>query len=137
MTADDREQPGIKYRGTGFYASVFVVLVIAVALLAFAIQNTGSVTVEWLWFDVTAPLFAWVIVAALLAVIIDELVGLIWRARERSRLTRLEQHRRLADEAVVGNARESSSTQAETEAESPSQTTDLTQQAHDYDASRR
>ncbi|HSM01972.1 MAG TPA: LapA family protein [Acidimicrobiia bacterium] len=135
--ANDREQIGVEYRGTGFYASVVAVLVIGVGLLAFAIQNTGSVTVEWLWFDVTAPLFAWVIGAALLAVIIDELIGLIWRARERSRLNRLEQHRRLADEAAAGDARESSSTQAETEAESPSQTSDLTQQAHDYDASGR
>jgi len=137
MTANDRDQIGVEYRGTGFYASVVAVLVIAVGLLVFAVQNTGSVTVEWLWFDVTAPLFAWVIGAALLAVIVDELVGLIWRARERSRLTRLERHRRLGDDTDAGNARESSSTQAETEAKSPSQTSDLAQQAHDYDASRR
>lgn len=84
---------GIEYRGTGFYASVLVSIAIAVALLAFAVQNTDPVSVEWFGFEFTAPLFAWVVGAALLAVIIDELVGLIWRARVRGRLTRESQPR--------------------------------------------
>jgi uncharacterized integral membrane protein len=82
---------GIEYRGTGFYASVLASIAIAVALLAFAVQNTDPISVKWFGFEFTAPLFAWVIGAALLAVIIDELVGLVWRARARNRLTRAAQ----------------------------------------------
>jgi uncharacterized integral membrane protein len=84
---------GVRYLGTGFYASVVASIAIAVAMLALAVQNTDPVTVKWFGFEFAAPLFAWVIGAALLAVIIDELVGLIWRARMRSRLTRAAQVR--------------------------------------------
>lgn len=78
----------VEYRGTGFYASVIASVIIAVAMLAFAVQNTDPVTVKWFGFEFTTPLFAWVAGAALLAVVIDELVGLIWRARKRGRLAR-------------------------------------------------
>jgi uncharacterized integral membrane protein len=81
------DQDGVRYLGAGFYASI----AISVAMLAFAVQNTDPVTVNWLGFEFAAPLFAWVIGAALLAVIIDELVGPLWRARMRGRLTRAEQ----------------------------------------------
>lgn len=128
---------GIEYRGTGFYASVITSLVLAAGLLAFAVQNTGTVTVEWLWFDLTAPLFAWVIGAALVAVVLDELVGLVWRARERGRLTRLESHRRLAEDAENVDGGLEETTQAEIEAETPSSTSDLAQQTHQYDEARR
>lgn len=133
--ANDRGGNNIEYRGTGFYASVIGAIVLAAGLLAFAVQNTGSVTVEWLSFELTAPLFAWVIGAALLAVVVDELVGLVWRGRERNRLTRLERHRRLADDAPAAGGLET--TQAEIEAETPSSTSDLAQQTHQYDESRR
>lgn len=126
-----RDDRTIRYRGTGFYASVIAVLVIATGLLIFAVQNTAAVTIEWLWLDVTAPLFAWVIGAALLAIIVSELVGLVWRARERGRLATRERHLR-----VVGDD-ETGPTRAETEAETPSTTSDLAQQTHHYDEARR
>lgn len=81
--------PRVEYRGTGFYASVIAAIVITAALLALAGQNTADVTVEWLWFEMTAPLFVWIIGAALLAVAVDEIVGVVWRARARTRLSRV------------------------------------------------
>jgi uncharacterized integral membrane protein len=135
--ANDRDREGVEYRGTGYYASVITAIVLAAGLLVLAVQNTGSVTVEWLWLDLTAPLFAWVIGAALLAVVLDELVGLAWRARERGRLTRLERNRRLSDDAVDSEGGLDETTQAETMAETPSSTSDLAQQTHQYDEGRR
>ena len=135
--ANEPDGEGVEYRGTGYYASVITVLILAAGLLALAVQNTEKVTVEWLWLDLTAPLFAWVIGAALLAVVLDELVCLVWRARERGRLNRLERHRRLSEDAVDGEGGLEDTTQAETEAETPSSTSDLAQETHRYDEGRR
>lgn len=81
----DRETR-IEYRGTGFYVGLAVVLVLAVVLLILAVQNTQDVTVSFLAFEFTVPLFAVAIGAVLLAVILDELVGLVWRKQRRIRL---------------------------------------------------
>lgn len=137
MANERKQDEGVQYRGTGFYASVIGSLLLAAGLLAFAVQNTGKVTVEWLWWELTAPLFAWVIGAALLAIILDELVGLVWRARERSRLTSRARSRRLADDAKGAEGGLEGTTQAEIQAEKPSSTSDLAQQTHQYDDSRR
>lgn len=135
--ANDRDSNNITYRGTGFYASVIGAIILAAGLLAFAVQNTGTVTVEWLWLELTAPLFAWVIGAALLAVVVDELVGLVWRGRERNRLTRLGRHRRISADAKDAEGGLEKKTQAAIEAETPSSTSDLAQETHRYDESRR
>ena len=83
------DRPTVEYRGTGFYVGVIAAIVITAGLLVLAVQNTASVTVEWLWFEISAPLFAWIIGAALLAVAVDEIVGVVWRARARTRLSRI------------------------------------------------
>ena len=113
----------VEYRGTGFYASVIATIVITAGLLVLAGQNTADVTVEWLWLEMTAPLFVWIIGAALIAVVIDELVGVVWRARERARLTAVADAEKPFD--------------PEPEATTEAASTDLAQVAHDYDASRR
>jgi uncharacterized integral membrane protein len=125
--ANERDRGHRVYRGTGFYASVVAALAISAALLIFAVQNTGSVTIEWLGFDMTAPLFAWGIGAALLAVAVDELVGLIWRARERGRLNR---------QSRAEESEEEMATNLESTPDAPS-AADLTQETHRYDESRR
>ncbi|MDP2623467.1 MAG: LapA family protein [Actinomycetota bacterium] len=130
MAARDDHGGGIEYRGTGYYAGLSAALVIAAALLAFAVQNTGAVTVEFLWLDVTAPLFAWVIGASLLAVIADELVGLIWRDRERDRLSRAAAGVR--DESTT--ATEPGATDVGAAAPAAA---DLAEQTHRYTESRR
>ena len=117
--------PRVEYRGTGFYASVFVAIVVTVGLLVLAGQNTADVTVEWLWLEITAPLFVWIIGAALTAIVVDELIGLIWRSRERARLSRVP----------APGPQDDPETEPEVTTETA--TTGLAQVAHDYDASRR
>lgn len=131
LSPQDAKDGGVEYRGTGFYASVIVALVIAAILLVFAIQNTTPVTVTWLGFEITAPLFAWVLGAALLAVIADGLIGLLWRARRRTRLSSPTERSPAASALVASSAAEGMA-----EAENPA-ATDLGQEAPRYDTSRR
>lgn len=79
---DDR----VEYRGTGFYVGLVAILLFALALLVLAVQNTQEVDVDFLGFTFTVPLFAVAIGAAILAVVLDELIGLVWRRRRRTRL---------------------------------------------------
>lgn len=82
----DEKAPTVEYRGTGFYVGLGAILLFAVVLLILAVQNTQNVTVEFLGWDFTMPLFGVAIGAALIAIVIDELVGLVWRRRRRALL---------------------------------------------------
>lgn len=83
-TPDHKTQ--IVYRGTGFYVGLAAILLFALVLLVLAVQNTQDVTVAFLGLEFTVPLFAVAIGAGLLAVILDELIGLVWRKQRRTRL---------------------------------------------------
>lgn len=83
MSGPDRN---VEYRGTGFYVGLVAILLFALALLVLAVQNTQEVDVDFLGFAFTVPLFAVAIGAAILAVVLDELIGLVWRRRRRTRL---------------------------------------------------
>lgn len=83
----------VVYRGTGFYIGLAAILLFAVMLLILAVQNTQDVTVAFLGLEFTVPLFAVAIGAGLLTVILDELIGLVWRKQRR---TRLEERAELA-----------------------------------------
>lgn len=85
----------VEYRGTGFYVSLVFVAIVVIALIAFTIQNTESVTFEFLLWDVEIPLFGIILIVAFLAVTIDELVGLVWRRTRRKRLTEKQELKRL------------------------------------------
>jgi uncharacterized integral membrane protein len=103
------------YRGSGFYLGLFVILLAAFLVLAFSVQNAGDVAVEILFLDFRAPLFAVALGAGLLAVLLDEVVGLVWRRRRRRRLTERSELRQLRAERADASA--SSSDEAETEGE--------------------
>lgn len=93
--------PGaVEYRGTGFYVGLVIILVAVVLLLILSVQNTRSVTLSFLGFDVEIPLFAVVIGAGLVAVVLDELVGLVWRSRRRRRLSERVELQRLRSAAA-------------------------------------
>lgn len=72
---------------------------LAAALIALALQNTDTVTIEWLWWDFRAPLVIVLLVTAIAAIALSELVGFILRRRKRRRLAEEEELRRLRDEA--------------------------------------
>lgn len=104
----------VEYRGTGFYVSLVIIFLAAVTLLILAVQNTGEVTVEILGLDFELPLFAVILGTALIVVILDELIGVVWRHQRRTRLAeRAELHRLRAEH----KARESSAIVADERAE--------------------
>jgi uncharacterized integral membrane protein len=77
-----------------FSWSLAVFLLIGLGFVLFAVQNTIDVPVSFLtWdFDVSLPLL--LVVTALIAVIADEIVGLIRRRRRRRRTLEREELKR-------------------------------------------
>lgn len=105
----------VEYRGTGFYVGLAVILVFAVLLLILAVQNTQMVTVSFFGLELSIPLFGVAIGAGILAVVFDELVGLVWRRQRRARLQeKAELHTLRSGRAVgVPEAREASDVPAD------------------------
>lgn len=87
MKEDETEPRHVEYRGTGFYVSLVFAAVVVISLLVLALQNTESVMFEFLWWKIDVPLFGLIIIAALLAITLDELVGVVWRRRRRRQLS--------------------------------------------------
>ncbi len=85
------------FAGTGVRWGFMFGILLTVAVIVLAAQNTQSVRVSWLVWDWRAPLVVIILAAALAAAIIDELVGLMWRRRRRRVLTEKEELRRLRD----------------------------------------
>lgn len=85
----------VEYRGTGFYVGLLAILLFTLALLVLAVQNTQEVDVDFLGLVITVPLFAVAIGAALLAIVLDELIGLVWRRQRRIRLAERAELNRL------------------------------------------
>ena len=117
----DREDRTVEYRGSGFYVSVVVIVILGVILLVFALQNTADVTVKLFAIEVDLPLFGVAIGAGLVTLIIDQLVGLAWRHQRRRRLQdRRELTRLRAGTVSVDDEPESVNANADTNAEAPS-----------------
>lgn len=95
---DDRT---VEYRGSGFYASVVLSVVLGAVLLVFALQNTADVTVKLFAGQVEMPLFGVALGAGLMTLIIDQLVGLAWRRQRRRRLEERNELARLKAESVA------------------------------------
>jgi len=94
MTQPD-DTKKVEYRGTGFYVSLIVAGIVVLALIVLTLQNTDSVTFEFLGWDIDLPLFGLILITVLLTVAIDELVGLAWRRRRRRQLTEREELKEL------------------------------------------
>ena len=60
-------------------------IAISVVLIVLVVQNTQQVNIKLFWWEADAPLVVIILVTALIAVILDELVGFIlkWRRRRR------------------------------------------------------
>jgi uncharacterized integral membrane protein len=87
------------YRGTGIsWALVFgIVITVLVAVLAAA--NTTPVEVNLIFWKVQAPLITLILIVIVLAVIVDELVGIAVRRRRRQRLHEQHQLRQLKQDS--------------------------------------
>ena len=53
----------------------------AVALIAFVVQNTDSTPVQWFFIDRSAPLWLIIVVSAVAGAILSEIIGWIVRRR--------------------------------------------------------
>ena len=79
-----RTQRGtVVHRGVGIGWGFVLGLPLAAALIVFVAQNTGDVVVRWTVWKVHSPLAAVVLVAILAAVVLAEMVGVVWRHRRR------------------------------------------------------
>jgi uncharacterized integral membrane protein len=81
--------------GTGlFWGLVFGVL-LAVIMIILAAQNTDDTMISFLGWDFSMPLIAVILAALLVGVVLDEVVGLVYRARRRRTLTDRKELKRL------------------------------------------
>ena len=79
--------PTRTFVGTGFYWPAMAGTLLSIVILVLIFQNTDSVKLEWLWFDIEAPLVVIVLVTALTTGLLTELFGWLWRRRRRRMLT--------------------------------------------------
>ena len=77
MSDDPNNQPTAK---TGIGKFIGAALV-AVALIAFVVQNTNSTPVQWFFIDRSAPLWLIIVVSAVAGAILSEIIGWIIRRR--------------------------------------------------------
>lgn len=54
---------------------------VAVALIAFVVQNTDSTPVSWMFIDRSAPLWLIIVVSAVAGAVLSEILGWIIRRR--------------------------------------------------------
>ena len=58
-------------------------LLLAVALTVFIFQNTHDTNIEFLWIDVTGPVWAVIGISAVVGALLAKLVGWMWARRHR------------------------------------------------------
>ncbi|MDH3260209.1 MAG: lipopolysaccharide assembly protein LapA domain-containing protein [Acidimicrobiia bacterium] len=98
VTVPEPEQHRV-FAGTGIsWAFIFGVL-LTVAIIVLAVQNTETVPVQLYFWETTAPLIIVILVGALAAVLIDELIGMIIRRRKRKVLAEREELKHLRAKA--------------------------------------
>jgi uncharacterized integral membrane protein len=98
VAAPEPEQHRV-FAGTGIsWAFIFGVLLTA-AIIVLAVQNTDTVPVKLYFWETTAPLIIVMLVTALAAILIDELIGMIIRRRKRKVLAEREELKRLRAKA--------------------------------------
>jgi uncharacterized integral membrane protein len=81
--------------GTGLFWGLIVGVVLALAVVILAAQNTGRTTVSFLGWDFSTPLIVLVLGALLIGVVVDELFGLVYRKRRRRTLRDRDELQRL------------------------------------------
>ena len=77
MTDDQRSRQPAR---TGIGKFIGAALV-ALALIAFVVQNTDSTPVHWLFIDRSAPLWLIIVISAVAGAILSEILG--WMIRRR------------------------------------------------------
>jgi uncharacterized integral membrane protein len=93
-------EPEKVYVGTGVSWAIVLTVVLIAFIAVVAARNTAAVTVDLIFWRLEAPLISIILGTAAAAVILDELVGIIWRWRRRRLLKQREELKRLKKEAT-------------------------------------
>ncbi len=64
---------------------VVLALVVVAALIVFVVQNGSEVPVSWLFIEVDGPLWAVIVVSAVLGALLSEIIGWVVGHRRRRR----------------------------------------------------
>ncbi|MCJ7726113.1 MAG: lipopolysaccharide assembly protein LapA domain-containing protein, partial [Acidimicrobiia bacterium] len=84
-----------QFVGTGMFWGLVVGVILAIVVIGFAAQNTQSATVKTIVWEWSSPLFVVVLISLIMGIVLDELVGLQFRARRRRLLAEKVELRRL------------------------------------------
>jgi uncharacterized integral membrane protein len=79
-------RPEREFVGTGWFWSLIIGSLIALAVVVFVLQNSHTVAVKFLGWEGDLSLAGVVLVVALGAMVADELFGTVYRRRRRRRL---------------------------------------------------
>ncbi len=91
--------------GLGLWWTFGAGLVVAGAVIVAIVQNGHRVRLDYLVWHANVSLIVVVLTTALIAVLVDEVGGLVWRRRRRSRLGRRKELEQLrAEKAAVAEA---------------------------------
>ncbi len=71
------------YKGSGFRWSFPFGILLSLIVIILVFQNFESTTFQFLTWSIEAPLAVIILGSVVIAVVIDEIVGVVWRARRR------------------------------------------------------
>lgn len=94
VTIPEPEQHRV-FAGTGISWAFILGVILTVAIIVLAVQNTDTVPVNLFFWETTAPLIIVMLVTALAAILIDEMIGLVIRRRKRKVLAEREELKQL------------------------------------------
>jgi uncharacterized integral membrane protein len=83
------------FAGTGISWAFIFGVILTVAIIVLAVQNTDTVPVRLYFWETAAPLIIVMLVTALAAILIDEMIGLVIRRKKRKVLAEREELKRL------------------------------------------
>jgi uncharacterized integral membrane protein len=84
-----------EFVGTGLFWGLVVGVILAILVIVFSAQNTDTAPITFLWMEWSSPIFAVILVSLLVGIVLDEIVGLLFRSRRRRRLAEREELKRL------------------------------------------
>jgi uncharacterized integral membrane protein len=79
----DESKADVHYEGAGVMGGVVILLIAAVLLVVMVGQNLDSVPFHFLWWSPEVSLALLILITAVVVLVIDQAIGLIWRRRRR------------------------------------------------------
>lgn len=87
--------------GTGLFWGLVIGVVLAVAVIVLAAQNTERAAIAFLGWGFSTPLIVVILASLVAGVIFDELFGLVYRVRRRKTLNERDQLKRIKRSATT------------------------------------